>query len=145
MQGNSQQFEVVASNEKHWKGARYLSCRSSGDGMRAFIYNVNKSRKKDCHNTFIIPIASGNTLVKLGQSVCKTPEEFKAWSQNLGHEKVLTTFFSYGEVGNERQRTSYRTLQYRDAPRKPTSMTWSRQSLRNFREWRRRSRSWGIL
>ena len=28
---------------------------------------------------------------------CKTPEEYKAWSQNLGHEGVLTTFCSYGE------------------------------------------------
>ena len=32
-----------------------------------------------------------------------TPEEFKAWSQNLGHEKVLTTFLSYGEVAGRRQ------------------------------------------
>ena len=35
--------------------------------------------------------------------VCKTPEEYKAWSQNLGHEKVLTTFTSYGVVGRARQ------------------------------------------
>ncbi len=32
-----------------------------------------------------------------------TPEQFKAWSQNLGHEKVLTTFLSYGEVACQRQ------------------------------------------
>ena len=43
------------------------------------------------------------TLVRLGQSVCKTPEEFKAWSQNLGHDKVLTTFLSYGQVESPRQ------------------------------------------
>jgi hypothetical protein len=30
-----------------------------------------------------------NTLVRLGQDLCQPPEEFKAWSQNLGHEKVL--------------------------------------------------------
>ncbi len=44
-----------------------------------------------------------NTLVRLGQAVCQTPEEFKAWSQNLGHEKVLTTFRSYGQVESLRQ------------------------------------------
>lgn len=44
-----------------------------------------------------------NTLVQLGQDVCKSPEQFKAWSQNLGHEKVLTTFLSYGEVACQRQ------------------------------------------
>lgn len=49
------------------------------------------------------PHSFRSTLVKLGESVCQTPEQFKAWSQNLGHEKVLTTFFSYGEVGNQRQ------------------------------------------
>jgi len=53
--------------------------------------------------TYFHPHSFRNTLVRLGQSVCQSPEEFKAWSQNLGHEKVLTTFSSYGEVGCERQ------------------------------------------
>ncbi|MGA2160394.1 MAG: hypothetical protein ABSG90_14425 [Dehalococcoidia bacterium] len=48
-------------------------------------------------------IASEIPLSNLGQDVCKTPEQFKAWSQNLGHEKVLTTFLSYGEVACQRQ------------------------------------------
>lgn len=43
------------------------------------------------------------TLVQFGQRVCKTPEEFKAWSQNLGHEDVDTTFRSYGQVSLARQ------------------------------------------
>lgn len=42
-------------------------------------------------------------LVHLGETVCRTPEDFKAWSQNLGHEAVLTTFRSYGEVSPRRQ------------------------------------------
>jgi|SRR5262245_21523119 len=29
--------------------------------------------------------------------------EYKAWSQNLVHENVLTTFSSYGDVGSCRQ------------------------------------------
>ena len=49
------------------------------------------------------PHSFRNTLVQLGQDICKTPEQFKAWSQNLGHEKVLTTFLSYGEVACQRQ------------------------------------------
>ena len=43
------------------------------------------------------------TLVQVGEQRCRTPEEFKAWSQNIGHESVLTTFRSYGEVSVERQ------------------------------------------
>ena len=44
-----------------------------------------------------------NTLVGLGQTACQTPEEFKAWSQNLGHEKVLTTFFELRAGESPRQ------------------------------------------
>ena len=49
------------------------------------------------------PHSVRKTLAQLGERVCCTPEEFKAWSQNLGHEQVLTTFSSYGKVARERQ------------------------------------------
>lgn len=44
-----------------------------------------------------------DTLVTLGEQICKTPEQFKAWSLNLGHESPLTTFTSYGSVSLYRQ------------------------------------------
>jgi hypothetical protein len=50
------------------------------------------------------------TLVRLGEQVCQSPEEFKAWSQNLGHEQVLTTFLSYGSVATDRQGAIIRGL-----------------------------------
>lgn len=49
------------------------------------------------------PHAFRKTLVQFGEEICQTPEEFKSWSQNMGHEGVLTTFFSYGEVRQTRQ------------------------------------------
>ena len=49
-------------------------------------------------------------MARLGEQICKTPEEFKAWSQNLGHEQVLTTFTSYGAVRVERQGDIIRRL-----------------------------------
>lgn len=49
------------------------------------------------------PHSFRHTLVQLGERRCRTPEEFKAWSQNLGHEGVLTTFCSYGSVPSGRQ------------------------------------------
>jgi integrase len=49
------------------------------------------------------PHSFRKTLAALGEKLCHSPEEFKAWSQNLGHEKVLTTFMSYGSVAGERQ------------------------------------------
>jgi hypothetical protein len=35
------------------------------------------------------PHSFRKTLVQLGEDVCQSPEQFKAWSQNLGHEKVF--------------------------------------------------------
>ncbi len=35
------------------------------------------------------PHSFRNTLVQYGQMQCKSPEDFKAWSQNLGHEQVI--------------------------------------------------------
>lgn len=49
------------------------------------------------------PHSFRNTLVELGQQICITPEQFKAWSQNLGHESPLTTFTSYGTLSLYRQ------------------------------------------
>lgn len=43
------------------------------------------------------------TLVALAFRLKLPPEAMKAWSQNLGHEKMLTTLFNYGEVPPDRQ------------------------------------------
>ena len=56
------------------------------------------------------PHSLRKTLVQLGEARCTTPEQLKAWSQNLGHEDVLTTLRSYGAVGNRRQGELIRTL-----------------------------------
>jgi hypothetical protein len=59
--------------------------------------------------------------VRLGQEVCKTPEEFKAWSQNLGHEEVLTTFRNYGSIEAGRQASIIKSLGRQDSASIPTS------------------------
>lgn len=62
------------------------------------------------------PHSFRNTLVNLGEKLCQTPEAFKAWSQNLGHEGVLTTFYSYGAVASSRQGEILRGLALADPP-----------------------------
>ena len=57
------------------------------------------------------PHSLRQTLAQLGERLCRTPEEFKAWSQNLGHEGVLTTFVSYGSVAVSRQSEIMHSLQ----------------------------------
>ena len=55
-------------------------------------------------------VIDDKTLALLGGHICKSPEEYKAWSQNLGHEDVLTTFSSYGEIERHRQGEIIRAL-----------------------------------
>lgn len=49
------------------------------------------------------PHAIRRTLALLGQQLCRTPEQLKAWSQNFGHQRVLTTISAYGAVSAARQ------------------------------------------
>jgi len=42
-------------------------------------------------------------IIELASDFCRTPEEFKAWSQNMGHEDVLMSFRAYGSVATGRQ------------------------------------------
>jgi hypothetical protein len=49
------------------------------------------------------PHSFRNTLVQLAYELKLNAEQFKAWSQNLGHEQCLTTFSSYGTLPPHRQ------------------------------------------
>jgi site-specific recombinase XerD len=53
-----------------------------------------------------------DTIAHLGMTMCKTPEEFRCWSQNMAHEKVLTTLVSYGAVAVARQGEVMGALRY---------------------------------
>jgi len=88
--GFSRQFEAVGLERRHWRTATTIRTIFRNAFITAGLPYFN-------------PHSFRNTLVQLGQVVCNTPEQFKAWSQNLGHEKVLTTFTSYGEVAGQRQ------------------------------------------
>jgi integrase len=49
------------------------------------------------------PHSLRETLAHYAMALDLTPEAMKAWSQNLGHSDVLTTFNSYGNVPTHRQ------------------------------------------
>lgn len=54
-----------------------------------------------------------NTLTFLGSEVCSTAEEFKAWSQNFGHESVHTTIDDYMPVPPSRRRELFARMRER--------------------------------
>jgi integrase len=78
-------FEAGGLTRRHWSDA-------------AAIRRIFKEAFARAGLPYVNPHSFRNTLVAVGQRLCSTPEEFKAWSQNLGHEHVLTTFTSYGAV-----------------------------------------------
>ena len=73
--GHNRQFEVQGLERTGW---------DSAGPIRAIF------QKAFCHAglAYCHPHSFRRTLVQLGQKVCRTPEEFKSWSQNLGHDQV---------------------------------------------------------
>ena len=89
-QGETRQFEAAGLERARWSNAGPIRTIFREAFTRAGL-------------PYFHPHSLRKTLAKLGEQVCKSPEEFKAWSQNLGHEQVLTTFTSYGAVRADRQ------------------------------------------
>jgi len=95
--GERRVFESVGVLREHWSNATP-------------IRKVFKDAFEQVGLTYFNPHSFRKTLVQLGETTCQGPEEFKAWSQNLGHEGVLTTFYSYGEVQQSRQHEILKAL-----------------------------------
>jgi integrase len=85
------EFAPDGFQRKHW---------SNADPIRKLFKVAFEAADLPYYN----PHSFRNTLAQLGQRICRTPEEMKAWSQNLGHEEMMTTFTSYGKLDNHRQR-----------------------------------------
>jgi integrase len=88
--GENFRFGAAGLDRKHWTSA-------------GPIRGIFKAAFASAGLPYFNPHSFRKTLALLGGQKCKSPEEYKAWSQNLGHEDVLTTFRSYGDVGGYRQ------------------------------------------
>lgn len=96
-------FEAAGLDRKHWSSA-------------GPIRTIFKEAFISVGLPYFNPHSFRKTLALLGGRICKTPEEYKAWSQNLGHDHVLTTFSSYGDVGSYRQAEIIRAFSERGEP-----------------------------
>jgi integrase/recombinase XerD len=97
IQNDQQEFEASGLMRDCWSTA-------------SPIRNIFKQAFESAGLDYFHPHSFRKTLVGLGERLCQTPEEFKGWSQNLGHDQVLTTFTSYGEVQPQRQREIFERL-----------------------------------
>jgi integrase len=91
------QFAAVGIDRKGWRNAA---------AVRKIFHDAFASAGLPYSN----PHTFRKTLARFAQQSCRTPEEYKAFSQNIGHEHVLTTFTSYGEVPLSRQAEIIRSL-----------------------------------
>jgi len=101
--GADRVFEAVGLERKPW---------STAEPIRRIFREAFAAAGLPYFN----PHSFRDMLAMLGERLCTTPEEFKAWSQNLGHEHVLTTLTSYGTVPSARQAELIRSLGKSDAP-----------------------------
>jgi integrase len=99
--GTGLKFEAAGLSRRHW---------SNAGPIRAIFRDAFTLAGL----TYFNPHSFRKTLAQLGERMCRTPEELKAWSQNLGHEDVLTTLRSYGEVPFGRQEEIIKNLNQQD-------------------------------
>ena len=95
--GASLHFEVTGLDRKCWKGS-------------AAVRRIFRDAFEAAGLPYFNPHSLRHTITQLGARVCQTPEQFKAWSQNMAHEGVMSTFRSYGSVAPDRQREIIRSL-----------------------------------
>jgi integrase len=96
-QGEDSKFTASGITRKHW---------TSADAVRKVFKQSFEAIGLPGFN----PHSFRHALAILGEQIARSPEEFKAWSQNLGHESVSTTLVSYGAVLEHRQAEIIRSL-----------------------------------
>jgi integrase len=99
--------KVVVSDTRHFAASGLDRKHWSSAGP---IRQIFKDAFAAAGLPYFNPHSFRKTLARLGGQKCRSPEEYKAWSQNLGHESVLTTFSSYGDVARHRQAEIIRAL-----------------------------------
>jgi site-specific recombinase XerD len=90
-------FRPVGLARKHWSGT-------------TSVRRIFKEAFTKAGVPYANPHSFRNTLMQLGYELRLSLEELKAWSQNFGHDNVLTTLCSYGEVSQHRQAEIMRDL-----------------------------------
>lgn len=107
--GAEREFAARGLDRAHWANA---------DPVRAILKEAFPRASLPYFN----PHSFRNTLVQLAYELGLDAEQFKAWSQNLGHESCLTTFSSYGTLPPHRQAEIIRGLSARRQTARPTNV-----------------------
>ncbi len=94
---DSYSFTADRIDNKPWKGT---------GGMR----EIFKKRFKAAGLEYFTPHSFRHTATKTALDLCETPAEFKAVSQNLGHENMATTMFDYASLPDDEVEKKVRSI-----------------------------------
>ena len=88
--GKQRSFAAVGLTREHWADASPVRAIFKAAFARVGL-------------PYFRPHTVRDTLTRLAYQRKLSPEQLKAWSQNMGHSSVLTTLQGYGHVSVERQ------------------------------------------
>lgn len=120
-QNADHEFAVAGLKREHWSSA-------------AAIRKIFRAAFEHAGLPYFNPHSFRHALVQYGLKNCQTAEQLKAWSQNFGHEGILTTLMSYGAVDSRRQGEIIRGL---GGPLKDNHMDYSELAKAVAREMRK--------
>ena len=87
--GPTRQFEAAGLDRRCWSG--------TGSVRKIFRAAFERAGLPYFH-----PHSFRDTVAQLGERLCRTPEEVKAWSLNMGHERPMTTMLNYANMTTAR-------------------------------------------
>ena len=109
---------VAGSAQEDEAMARYCSTRD-------FLRKVPNAVLADYFRVRGLPCNVDFAAMQEAQTLCRDAEQYKALSQNMGHDGVLTTFLSYGVVEPRQQGCRSRLTTGHRADRRSALRHWA--------------------
>ena len=102
-------FAVHGLTREHWANA-------------ASVRQIFRTAFARVNLPYVRPHSIRDTVTQLAYKLQLNLEQMKAWSQNIGHDSMLTTLCSYGPISPERQAEIIGSLGQLDATAKHDNM-----------------------
>lgn len=109
-------FAPIGLKRTHWKTANA-------------IRDIFRRTFEAAGLPYFHPHSFRKTLAQLGTAMTTTTEEWAAWSQNLGHEDVKTTFQSYAKAPSHRQAEIFKNLSAKVSERRADSIEPDQETI----------------
>ena len=100
--GNDALFPSARTLEKLWRASEVNRSATAPMNSASAVDAVFRKASMRLNRRYS-PHSARHTIVQLGDQICRTPEERKAWSLNMGHSSESITWQHYGRVSSARK------------------------------------------